>query len=61
MRSGRVSLLNIVEAVGSGSRMIRRVEIDPPGFMKVISPMTKMMVVKANLGFLTNLKRILEK
>jgi carbon monoxide dehydrogenase subunit G len=52
---------NIVEAEGSGSRMIRRVEIDPPGLMKVMSPMIKMMVGKANIGFLANLKRILEK
>jgi uncharacterized protein YndB with AHSA1/START domain len=49
-----------VEAEGSGTKYTRTVEIDPPGVMKLMSPMMKMMIGKSNNGFLANLKRVLE-
>jgi len=48
------------EPDGSGTRYTRVVEIQPPGVMKLMSPMMKMMIGKSNDGFLANLKRVLE-
>ena len=61
-RMGKMAptVTNIVEAEGSGTRMTRRVEIEPPGMMRLMSPMIKMMIGKSNTGFLANLKRVLE-
>ena len=54
------TVIHICEQEGSGTRVIRRVELDPPGIMRVISPMIRRMIAKDNAGFLANLKRILE-
>ena len=61
-RMGKMApvVTNIVEPEGQGARVIRRVEIEPPGMMKLMTPMIKMMVGKSNSGFLANLKRVLE-
>jgi hypothetical protein len=37
-----------------------RVELDPPGIMRAMSPLIKRMIGKGNGGFLANLKRLLE-
>ena len=61
-RMGKMNptVTNIVEADGSGAKMTRRVELEPPGAMKIMSPMIKMMIGKGNQGFLANLKKVLE-
>jgi len=48
------------EPDGAGTKYTRTVEIDPPGVMKLMSPIMKMMIGKSNDGFLANLKRVLE-
>ena len=54
------TVTNLVEAEGAGTRVTRRVELDPPGPMKLMTPMIKMMIGKSNQGFLANLKRVME-
>jgi uncharacterized protein YndB with AHSA1/START domain len=54
------TVTNLVEAEGAGTRVTRRVEIDPPGMMKLMTPLMKMMIGRGNQGFLANLKRVLE-
>jgi uncharacterized protein YndB with AHSA1/START domain len=49
-----------LEPDGAGMKYTRTIEINPPGVMKIMSPMMKMMIAKANEGFLANLKRVLE-
>ena len=51
---------NSVESEGTGTRVTRRVEIDPPGLMRIMTPLMKRMISKSNDGFLANLKRLLE-
>lgn len=51
---------NICVPDGNNTRVTRRVEIEPPGMMRLMSPMIKRMIAKANDGFLANLKRLLE-
>ncbi|MFY9587710.1 MAG: SRPBCC family protein [Actinomycetota bacterium] len=61
-RMGKMAptVTNIVESDGSGAKMTRRVELQPPGMMKIMTPMIKMMIGKGNSGFLSNLKKVLE-
>ncbi|MDP9296898.1 MAG: SRPBCC family protein [Actinomycetota bacterium] len=61
-RMGKMAptVTNICEPEPQGTRVTRRVEIDPPGIMRVMSPLMKRMIAKANDGFLANLKRLLE-
>jgi carbon monoxide dehydrogenase subunit G len=54
------TVTNLVEPEGAGTRVTRRVELDPPGPMKLMTPMIKMMIGKSNQGFLANLKKVLE-
>jgi hypothetical protein len=54
------TVTNICEPDAQGTRVTRRVEIDPPGIMRVMSPLMKRIIAKANDGFLANLKRLLE-
>lgn len=54
------TVTNICEPEGNGARVSRRVQIEPPGVMRLMSPMIKRMVAKSNDGFLANLKRLLE-
>jgi len=55
------TVTNICEPEGQGTRVTRRVELEPPGPMRVMSPLIKRMIGKSNDGFLANLKRLLEK
>jgi uncharacterized protein YndB with AHSA1/START domain len=61
-RMGRMAprVTNICEADGQGTRVTRRVEIDPPGIMRLMSPLIASKIGKSNEGFLANLKRLLE-
>lgn len=49
-----------VEPQGDGSRFTRRVEMEPPGMMRLMAPIMKGMFRKQNAGFVANLKRVLE-
>jgi uncharacterized protein YndB with AHSA1/START domain len=51
---------NICEREGQGTRVTRRVEFEPPGLMRVMTPFIRRMIAKSNDGFLANLKRLLE-
>jgi uncharacterized protein YndB with AHSA1/START domain len=55
------TVTNICEPAGAATRVTRRVEIDPPGVMRLMTPMMKMMIGKSNDGFLANLKHLLER
>jgi carbon monoxide dehydrogenase subunit G len=61
-RMGRMAprVTNICEADRQGTRVTRRVEIDPPGIMRLMSPLIASKIGKDNDRFLANLKRLLE-
>lgn len=61
-RMGKMAptVTNICEPEVQGTRVTRRVELEPPGPMRVMSPLIKRMIGKSNDGFLANLKRVLE-
>jgi uncharacterized protein YndB with AHSA1/START domain len=61
-RMGKMSptVTNICETEAQGTRVTRRVELEPAGVMRVMTPMIKRMIGKGNDGFLANLKRLLE-
>ena len=49
-----------VEPQAEGSRFTRRVEMEPPGIMRLMAPFMGGMFRKQNAGFVANLKRVLE-
>jgi uncharacterized protein YndB with AHSA1/START domain len=55
------TVTNICEPEGEGTRVTRRVEMQPPGIMRVMTPLMQRMIGKSNDGFLANLKRLLER
>ena len=61
-RMGKMAptVTNICEAVPGGTRVTRRVEMEPPGIMRVMTPLMRRMIGTSNEGFLANLKRHLE-
>ena len=61
-RMGKMNptVTNICEPEGQGTRVTRRVGLEPTGVMRVMSPMIKRMIAKSNDGFLANLKRLME-
>ena len=61
-RMGKMAptVTNICESEAQGTRVTRRVELEPPGPMRVMTPLIKRMISKSNDGFLANLKRVLE-
>jgi uncharacterized protein YndB with AHSA1/START domain len=61
-RMGKMAptVTNICEPDAEGTRVTRRVELEPPGVMKVLTPLIKRKIAKDNEGFLANLKRLLE-
>lgn len=61
-RMGRMepTVTNICEPDKGGTRVTRRVEIEPTGMMRAMTPLMKRMIGKSNEGFLANLKRLLE-
>jgi hypothetical protein len=52
---------NICEPVAQGTRVTRRVEIEPAGIMRLMTPLMQRMIGKSNEGFLANLKEVLER
>jgi len=56
----KVRVTHSVEPEGEGSRFARRIEVTPPGPAILMTPVIKRMIRKANLGFVANLKRLLE-
>jgi carbon monoxide dehydrogenase subunit G len=54
------TLILSVEPQGEGSRFTRRVEMEPPGMMRLMAPFMGGMFRKQNAGFVANLKRVLE-
>jgi carbon monoxide dehydrogenase subunit G len=61
-RMGKMAptVTNICEPDGLGTRVTRRIDLEPPGLMRVMSPLIRRMITKSNDGFLLNLKRLLE-
>jgi uncharacterized protein YndB with AHSA1/START domain len=61
-RMGKMAptVTNICEPEADGTRVTRRIELEPPGAMRVMTPLIKRMIGKSNDGFLANLKRLLE-
>ena len=61
-RMGKMAptVTNMCEPDAQGTRVTRRVELEPPGLMLVMTPLIKRMIAKSNDGFLANLKRLLE-
>ena len=61
-RMGKLAPTTIltVEPEGQGSRLTRRVEMKPPGMLRVMDPFMKGMAHKQAAGFLENLKQVLE-
>jgi uncharacterized protein YndB with AHSA1/START domain len=49
-----------VERAGDGSRITRRIEMQPVGLLRLIAPFMGPMMRKRNAGFLANLKGVLE-
>jgi carbon monoxide dehydrogenase subunit G len=54
------TVTNICAPDGEGTRVTRRVDIEPAGMMRAMTPLMKRMIGKSNEGFLANLKRLLE-
>jgi len=55
------TVTNICEPESDGTLVTRRVELELPGIMRVMAPLAKSKIAKANDGFLGNLKRLLER
>ena len=49
-----------VEPDGGGSRITRRLDMEPHGMLRIMAPFTGGMMRRRNEGFLSNLKRVLE-
>ena len=49
-----------VEPEGDGARITRRIDMQPSGLLRLVAPMMGGMMRKRNVGFLANLKRVLE-
>jgi uncharacterized protein YndB with AHSA1/START domain len=49
-----------VDSDGGGSRITRRLDMEPKGMLRIMAPFTEGMMRRRNAGFLTNLKRVLE-
>lgn len=54
------TLICSVELQGEGSCFTRRVEMEPPGMMRLMAPFMGGMFRKQNAGFVANLKRVLK-
>ena len=55
------TVTNICEPDGQGTIVTRRVELQPPGLMRLMTPLIASKIGKSNEGFLANLKRVLER
>jgi Polyketide cyclase / dehydrase and lipid transport len=61
-RMGRMAprVTNICEPDAQGTQVIRRVELEPPGIMRLMSPLVASKIGRDNDRFLANLKSLLE-
>jgi uncharacterized protein YndB with AHSA1/START domain len=61
-RMGKMAptVTNICEPEARGTRVTRRVDLEPPGIMRMMIPLVKRMIAKSNDEFLANLKQLLE-
>ena len=55
------TVIHTCEAVGDGTLFRRRVQLEPSGMMRVMTPMIRRMISKDNTRFLANLKSVLER
>ncbi len=58
--SRTTTITYLFEAADGGTRFTRRVQIESSGLMRLILPFMRVMIAKANAGFVANLKRVLE-
>lgn len=54
------TVTNICEPDPRGTRVTRRVEIEPAGLMRMMTPVMRRMIGKSNERFLSNLRQLLE-
>ena len=61
-RMGRMSprVTNVCEPDAQGTRVTRRVELETPGIMRLMTPLIARKIGRDNDKFLVNLKRLLE-
>jgi uncharacterized protein YndB with AHSA1/START domain len=57
----RPTVTEICEPESGGTKVTRRIEMDLPGVMRLMSPLAQRMIGKGNERFLGNLKRVLER
>ena len=60
MGNMKATLTHVFEEANGRTKVTRRIQIDTSGMMKLMSPMAKMMVRRRNVGFIDNLKQVLE-
>ncbi len=60
MGNMKPTMTYVFEEADGGTQVTRRIQIDISGIMKLMSPMAKMMVRRRNVGFIDNLKQVLE-
>ncbi len=53
-------VFHLFETQGHSTRFTRRVEIEPPGIMKLMQPMIKAQIRKRNVAYLAKLKSLIE-
>jgi uncharacterized protein YndB with AHSA1/START domain len=53
-------VFHLFEPAGSGTKFTRRVEMQPSGFMRLMSPLMRSMMKKKNVAYLSTLKRLVE-
>lgn len=60
MGNMNATVTHTFESVDAGTLVTRRIQIETSGLMSLMSPMMKSMVRKRNVGFIANLKELLE-
>ena len=60
MGSMKPTMTHEFEEVAGGTKVTRRIQVETSGAMSLMSPMMRAMVRRSNVGFLENLKRLLE-
>ena len=60
MGNMKPTMTYVFEEAEGGTQVTRRIQIGTSGMMTLMSPMIKMMVRRRNVGFVDNLKQVLE-
>lgn len=60
MGNMKPTLTHVLEETNSGTLITRRIRIETSGLMTFMSPLMKLMVRRRNVGFISNLKQVLE-